>query len=62
MALWRRLSRVVTGRRSMVIRKDRGGPESEGTVVLHKEVPAEPAAFLDAIAPFRDGPVSAGRY
>jgi hypothetical protein len=25
-----------------------------GTIVLHKEVPAEPAAFLQAIAPFRD--------
>jgi hypothetical protein len=30
-----------------------------GSVVLHKEVPAEPAAFLDAIAPFRDGLVVA---
>jgi hypothetical protein len=26
---------------------------------LHKEVPAEPGAFLDAIAPFRDGLVVA---
>jgi hypothetical protein len=28
-------------------------------IVLHKEVPAEPAAFLEAIAPFRDGLVVA---
>jgi transposase len=26
-----------------------------GKIVLHKEVPAEPDAFLEAIAPFRDG-------
>jgi transposase len=25
-----------------------------GTIVLHKEVPAEPAAFLEAISPYRD--------
>jgi transposase len=30
-----------------------------GTVVLHKEVPAEPGAFLEAIAPFRAGLVVA---
>src|SRR5260370_14467868 len=30
-----------------------------GTIVLHKDVPAEPAAFLEAIAPFRDGLVVA---
>jgi transposase len=30
-----------------------------GVVVLHNEVPAEPAAFLEAIAPFRDGLVVA---
>jgi hypothetical protein len=30
-----------------------------GAVVLHKEVPAESGAFLEAIAPFRDGLVVA---
>src|SRR5262249_20360392 len=30
-----------------------------GTIVLHKEVPADPEAFLKAIAPFRDGLVVA---
>jgi transposase len=30
-----------------------------GNTVLHKEVPAEPGAFLEAIAPFRDGLVVA---
>jgi len=30
-----------------------------GTIVLHKEVPAEAGAFLEAIAPFRDGLVVA---
>ena len=30
-----------------------------GQVVLHKEVPCEPAAFLEAIGPFRDGLVVA---
>ena len=30
-----------------------------GTIVLHKEVPADPDAFLKAIAPFRDGLVVA---
>jgi transposase len=30
-----------------------------GTVVLHKEMPAEPAAFLEAIVPFREGLVVA---
>ena len=30
-----------------------------GNIVLHKEVPAEPAAFLEAIAPYRDGLVVA---
>jgi hypothetical protein len=33
--------------------------DQAGSVVLHREVPAEPAAFLDAIAPFRDGLVVA---
>jgi hypothetical protein len=28
--------------------------DQAGTVVLHQEVPAEPGAFLEAIAPFRD--------
>ena len=26
-----------------------------GNIVLHKDLPAEPAAFLEAIAPYRDG-------
>jgi transposase len=30
-----------------------------GAIVLHKEVPAEPSAFLEAIAPYRDGLVVA---
>ncbi len=30
-----------------------------GNVVLHKDLPAEPAAFLEAIAPYRDGLVVA---
>ena len=30
-----------------------------GSIVLHKEVPCEPAAFLEAIAPYRDGLVVA---
>jgi len=30
-----------------------------GQIVLHQEMPAEPAAFLEAIAPFRDGLVVA---
>ena len=30
-----------------------------GNIVLHKEVPAEPGAFLEAIAPFRDNLVVA---
>ena len=33
--------------------------EQGGQVVLHKEVPAEPGALLEAIAPFRDGLVVA---
>jgi transposase len=33
--------------------------DQAGTIVLHKEVPAEPAAFLEAIAPYRDGLVVA---
>jgi len=33
--------------------------DQAGTVVLHKEVPADPDAFLEAIAPFRDGLVVA---
>ena len=30
-----------------------------GDKVLHREVPAEPAAFLDAVAPYRQGLVVA---
>ena len=30
-----------------------------GAIVLHKEVPAEPGAFLEAIGPYRDGLVVA---
>jgi hypothetical protein len=30
-----------------------------GSVALHKEVPAEPGAFLEAIAPYRQGLVVA---
>jgi hypothetical protein len=33
-----------------------------GTIVLHQEVPAEPAAFLRAIAPFRNDVVVACEY
>jgi transposase len=33
--------------------------DNAGSIVLHKEVPAEPAAFLEAIGPFRDGLVVA---
>jgi hypothetical protein len=33
--------------------------DNGGTVVLHKEVACEPAAFLQAIAPYRDGLVVA---
>ena len=33
--------------------------DHRGQVVLHKEVPCEPAAFLEAIGPFRDGLVVA---
>jgi hypothetical protein len=33
--------------------------ERAGTIVLHQEVPAEPAAFLQAIAPFRNALVVA---
>jgi hypothetical protein len=33
--------------------------DQDGAVVLHKEVPAESGAFLEAIAPFRDGLVVA---
>ena len=33
--------------------------DTAGAIVLHKEVPAEPAAFLEAVAPFRDGLVVA---
>ena len=33
--------------------------DQAGSVVLHKEVPAAPDAFLQAIAPFRDGLVVA---
>jgi transposase len=33
--------------------------DHSGSIVLHKEVPCEPAAFLEAIAPFRDGLVVA---
>jgi transposase len=33
--------------------------DEAGTVVLHHEVPCEPGAFLEAIAPFRDGLVVA---
>ena len=29
--------------------------DQAGTIALHKEVPAEPGAFLEAIAPYRDG-------
>jgi len=28
--------------------------DQQGAIVLHKDLPTEPAAFLDAIAPFRD--------
>jgi hypothetical protein len=27
--------------------------DQAGTIVLHKELPAEPGAFLEAVAPFR---------
>ena len=30
-----------------------------GNIVLHRELPAEPSAFLEATAPFRDGLVVA---
>ena len=33
--------------------------DQAGTIVLHKELPAEPGAFLEAIAPYRDGLVVA---
>ena len=33
--------------------------DQAGAIVLHQEVPAEPGAFLEAIAPFRDGLVVA---
>jgi hypothetical protein len=33
--------------------------DNAGAIVLHKEVPAEPAVFLEAVAPFRDGLVVA---
>jgi hypothetical protein len=33
--------------------------DQAGNIVLHHEVPAEPAAFLEAIAPYRDGLVVA---
>ncbi len=33
--------------------------DQAGRIILHQEVPAEPAAFLEAIAPYRDGLVVA---
>jgi hypothetical protein len=33
--------------------------DQAGTIVLHEEVPAEAAAFLEAIAPYRQGLVVA---
>ena len=31
-----------------------------GAIVLHNEVPCEPAAFLEAITPYRDGQPTPG--
>ena len=33
--------------------------DQAGNIVLHKDLPAEPAAFLEAIAPYREGLVVA---